>query len=48
MEGAMTQLPRAIPFDQDDTILSFGRRSLVLEELAAHAAVVRAADAGDP
>jgi len=29
------QLPRAILFDLDDTILSFGRRSLVLEELAA-------------
>jgi putative hydrolase of the HAD superfamily len=28
------QLPRAILFDLDDTILSFGRRSLVLEELA--------------
>jgi putative hydrolase of the HAD superfamily len=30
----MTQLPRAILFDLDDTILSFGRRSLVLENLA--------------
>lgn len=30
----MMQLPRAILFDLDDTILSFGRRSLVLEELA--------------
>ena len=29
------QLPRAILFDLDDTILSFGRRSLVLEALAA-------------
>jgi len=29
------QLPRAILFDLDDTILSFGRRSLVLEDLAA-------------
>jgi putative hydrolase of the HAD superfamily len=28
------QLPRAILFDLDDTILSFGRRSLVFEELA--------------
>jgi putative hydrolase of the HAD superfamily len=31
------QLPRAILFDLDDTILSFARRSLVLEELAARA-----------
>jgi len=30
----MTALPRAILFDLDDTILSFGRRSLVIEEIA--------------
>jgi putative hydrolase of the HAD superfamily len=30
----MMQLPRAILFDLDDTILSFGRRSLVIDEIA--------------
>jgi putative hydrolase of the HAD superfamily len=30
----MLPLPRAILFDLDDTILSFGRRSLVIEEIA--------------
>jgi putative hydrolase of the HAD superfamily len=30
----MTLLPRAILFDLDDTILSFGRRSLVIEQIA--------------
>jgi putative hydrolase of the HAD superfamily len=30
----MQPLPRAILFDLDDTILSFGRRSLVLEQIA--------------
>ena len=30
----MTQLPRAILFDLDDTIISFGRRRLLLQELA--------------
>ena len=33
----MLLLPRAILFDLDDTILSFGRRALVIEEIAERA-----------